>query len=136
MRAELQERYGEVEWNELSEDEQSKIEEIAEEKMSEFLAGIDDEAALRFHIDIIQNLQNESVAYEVFTDEDDRIKGFKVYTLLFPVDTSVSIKEFHDAVQSVMSLGVPARSYVRYSYRLAKYEGEGSMIAAGPHSYP
>lgn len=104
-------------------EERSELIEDANSDMMDLLDNIEDEVAQRFYIDILQKLKNSSVGYEVFTLDNNKVQGFEVSTHLFPLDREISPKEFYDAVQSLLSIGIPTRAYIQYSYGLRQYSG-------------
>lgn len=104
-------------------EEQTELIENARSEMLELLNNIEEEVAQRFYIDILQKLKNDSVGYELYEKNENRVEGFEVTTKLFPQHCEITPKEFHDAVQSVLSIGVPTRAYIQYSYGLRRYGG-------------
>lgn len=115
----------------IDKEEQSDLIEDADADMEDFLIGLEKDTTQRFYIDVLQKLRNSSVGYELYElDDDERITGFEVTTNLFPLDQEISPKEFYDAVQSVLSIGIPTRAYIQYSYGLRQYGG-GQPVVGG-----
>lgn len=109
------------------EDEPEIIQESRQDMM-EFLYSIEDDVAERFNIEILEKLRNNSIAYQIQTVDQNLITGFNIFSRLFPLENPVTAKELNDSVQSVMSLGVPVRAYIQYSYGLRQYSGGLSFL--------
>lgn len=100
-----------------AEEPPEKVQETQKE-MRQFLQSIDSETKERFYIEVLNKLQNESMAWEIKTENIHDIVGFTLYKRLFPYEDDVSLKEFDTAVQSLLSTGLPVRAYIQYTYSL------------------
>lgn len=66
-----------------------------------------------------------AVGYEV-NDRDGRPFGFNVTAKIFPYDEVISLSEYEQSVQSVMSVGVPGRLFLRLAYGIVSGDSGSS----------
>lgn len=113
-------------------------EDVQERKteMEEFLQNIDDETKERFHIEVLNKLQNESMAWEIQTENDHDIVGFSLIYRLFPYDDKITLKEFDTAVQGLLSTGIPVRAYIQYTYSLQSETADSEPDAESGSNIP
>lgn len=106
----------------ISPEEEPDVFRVAVQNMEDLFENIDDSTATRFQIDVLRHLQNNKLAFEIIEDEEGMVEGFKLYSKIFLSEGEITAKRFYDCVQSALSIGVPTRAYIQYSYGTRDYE--------------
>jgi hypothetical protein len=78
---------------------------------------------LRFRL--LEMLSRSSCSCELISETQQDIYGFRTYHYIFPYEDGFAPSDLHDAVQSVINIGIPARIMLERAFGLSTTVTEG-----------
>lgn len=90
--------------------------ESARTELRNELRAIDESQAFELLFKLSQQIVSPNTAHQIETTEDGRVTGFRVQKKVYPYRDDFDIKEVGDAIQAVISQGIPGRMFIQMAY--------------------
>lgn len=102
----------------VTDDHREEAVELVENKLN----SADRDAKAKMHFKCVQFLSNSDAAYRLHTDNEQGVYGFEVTRKEWVFEEDYSVDDLARGIQTVISIGMPARSFLQRSFGLDQHE--------------